>query len=49
MRVLHPGDTFPRLTVNIPGAQAIQVPGWLTRSSTRRGTGHAAAGSSGAG
>ena len=29
MRLLHPGDTFPRLTLNIPGAQAIQVPGWL--------------------
>ena len=29
MRLVHPGDTFPRLTLNIPGAQAIQVPGWL--------------------
>jgi len=29
MRLLHPGDTFPRLTLNIPGAQAVQVPGWL--------------------
>jgi peroxiredoxin len=29
MRLLHPGDTFPQLTLNIPGAQAIQVPGWL--------------------
>jgi hypothetical protein len=23
------GDTFPQLTLNIPGAQAIQVPGWF--------------------
>ena len=29
MRMLHPGDTFPWLTPNIPGAQAIEVPGWL--------------------
>jgi peroxiredoxin len=29
MPLLHPGDTFPRLTLSIPGAQAIQVPGWL--------------------
>ena len=29
MPLLHPGDTFPQLTLNIPGAQAIQVPGWL--------------------
>jgi peroxiredoxin len=29
MPLLHPGDTFPELTVNIPGAQAIQIPGWL--------------------
>jgi peroxiredoxin len=28
MPLLHPGDTFPQLTLNIPGAQAIQVPGW---------------------
>jgi len=27
--LLHPGDTFPQLTLNIPGAQAIQVPGSL--------------------
>jgi hypothetical protein len=29
MPLLHPGDTFPQLTLNIPGAPAIQVPGWL--------------------
>jgi peroxiredoxin len=29
MPLLHPGDTFPPLTLSIPGAQAIQVPGWL--------------------
>ena len=29
MPLLHPGDTFPQLTLNIPGAQAIQVPGWV--------------------
>jgi hypothetical protein len=29
MSLLHPGDTFPQLTLNIPGAQAIQVPGWF--------------------
>jgi peroxiredoxin len=29
MPLLHPGDTFPQLTLNIPGAQAIQVPGSL--------------------
>jgi peroxiredoxin len=29
MPLLHPGDTFPELTLNIPGAQAIQVPGAL--------------------
>ena len=29
MPLLHPGDTFPQLTLNIPGAQAIRVPGWL--------------------
>jgi peroxiredoxin len=29
MPLLHPGDAFPRLTLNIPGAQAIQVPGWF--------------------
>ena len=28
MPLLHQGDTFPRLTLNVPGAQAIQVPGW---------------------
>jgi peroxiredoxin len=26
MPLLHPGDTFPSLTLNLPGAQAIQVP-----------------------
>ena len=26
MPLLNPGDTFPRLALNIPGAQAIQVP-----------------------
>jgi peroxiredoxin len=31
MPLLHPGDTFPPLTLNIPGAQAIQVPGWSAR------------------
>jgi peroxiredoxin len=29
MPLLHPGDTFPQLTLNIPGAQAVGVPGWL--------------------
>ena len=29
MPLLHPGDTFPQLTLNIPGAQAVQVPGWF--------------------
>ena len=29
MSLLHPGDTFPQLTLNIPGAQAIRVPGWF--------------------
>jgi peroxiredoxin len=29
MSLLHPGDTFPQLALNIPGAQAIQVPGWF--------------------
>jgi peroxiredoxin len=29
MPLLHPGDTFPQLTLNVPGAHAIQVPGWL--------------------
>ena len=29
MPLLHPGDTFPQLTLNVPGAQAIQVPGWF--------------------
>jgi peroxiredoxin len=29
MPLLQPRDTFPRLTLNIPGAQAIQVPGSL--------------------
>ena len=27
MPLLHPGDTFPQLTLNLPGAQPIQVPG----------------------
>jgi peroxiredoxin len=29
MPLLRPGDTFPPLTLNIPGAQAIEVPGSL--------------------
>ena len=29
MPLLHPGDTFPELTLNIPGAPSIQVPGSL--------------------
>ena len=29
MPLLHPGDTFPELTLNIPGAHAIHVPGWF--------------------
>ena len=29
MPLLHPGDTLPQLTLDIPGAQAIQVPGWF--------------------
>ena len=29
MPFLHPGDTFPQLTLNIAGAQAIQGPGWF--------------------
>ncbi len=29
MPLLHPGDTLPQLTLNIPGAQAIGVPGWF--------------------
>jgi peroxiredoxin len=29
MPLLHPGDIFPRLTLNMPSAHAIQVPGWL--------------------
>jgi AhpC/TSA family len=29
MALLRPGDTFPQLTLNIPGAQAIQVPAWF--------------------
>jgi len=29
MPLLYPGDTFPELTLNVPGAQAIQVPGWF--------------------
>ena len=31
MPLLHPGDTFPRLTLNTPGAQAIEVPGAIGR------------------
>jgi hypothetical protein len=27
MPMPHPGDTFPQLTLSIPGARAIQVPG----------------------
>jgi hypothetical protein len=27
MPLLRPGDTFPPLTLNIPGAPAIRVPG----------------------
>jgi hypothetical protein len=29
MPLLDPGDTFPRLTFNLPGGQAIEVPGGL--------------------
>jgi hypothetical protein len=29
MPLLHLGDTLPQLTLNIPGAHAIQVPGSL--------------------
>ena len=29
MALLHPGDTFPPLTLNIPAGQAIEVPGWF--------------------
>jgi hypothetical protein len=29
MPLLHPGDTFPELTLTVPGAQAIPVPGSL--------------------
>jgi len=29
MPLLNPGDPFPRLTLNIPGARAVQVPGAL--------------------
>jgi peroxiredoxin len=29
MPLLHPGDAFPRLTLNVPGARALQVPGWF--------------------
>jgi peroxiredoxin len=29
MPLLNPGDTFPEPTLNIPGAQAIQVPSWF--------------------
>jgi hypothetical protein len=34
MPLLHPGDTFPRLTLNLPGAQAIRVPGWFDGEQT---------------
>jgi peroxiredoxin len=27
MPLLHPGDTFPELTLTVPGGQAVQVPG----------------------
>jgi peroxiredoxin len=27
MPLLHPGDTFPELTLNVPGGQQIPVPG----------------------
>jgi peroxiredoxin len=29
MSLLHPGDAFPQLTLNVPGAQTIRVPGWF--------------------
>ena len=29
MPLLHPGDTFPQLTLNISGTRAIRVPGWF--------------------
>ena len=29
MSLLHPGDTFPELTLTVPGARAIEVPGWF--------------------
>ncbi|MGH3219573.1 MAG: peroxiredoxin family protein [Streptosporangiaceae bacterium] len=29
MPLLHPGDTLPKLTLNIPGGQTIQVPDWF--------------------
>jgi peroxiredoxin len=29
MALLHPGDTFPELALNLPGGQVIQVPGSL--------------------
>ena len=29
MPLLHPGDMFPPLTLNIPAGQAIEVPGWF--------------------
>ena len=37
MSLLHPGDTFPQLTLNIPGGQAVQVPGSLGFVLDRRG------------
>jgi len=29
MPLLHPGDTFPQLTLTVPGAKTIAVPGWF--------------------
>ena len=29
MPLLHPGDAFPELTLNIAGAPPVRVPGWL--------------------
>jgi hypothetical protein len=30
MPPLHPGDTFPQLTLNIPGVQAIRASGLVS-------------------